>query len=204
MEPFLEGVFVGLGIAMPVGALALLVMDIGVRRGFTPAVAAGAGAATSHLIHAVAAVVVATVFSSFVESNADLFLLVGGLTLVVYGLVGLYRFRTRTEPEESPEDRSTGATVAVFAGLGLMSAASLVYFMAVVLGRAGELIGSGGDKTAYLFGAFAAALAWYTAIAAYSGSTNHYLPAWARVLSRLVGSLIVLVLGMRFVLDVFN
>lgn len=204
MEPFLEGVFIGLGIAVPVGAISLLVMDIGVRRGSVPALAAGAGVATSHFLHALLIAVAASVFSPFVESNGDLFLLVGGLVLVIYGLVGLYRFRTRTEPEDRPEDRSTAATFFVFTGLGFLGAGSFVYFVAVILGRSGELIASGGNKAAYLIGVLAAALGWYAIVASYSGSSGHYLPAGGRVVARLAGSLIVLLLGMRFVLDVFS
>ncbi|MFQ5966356.1 MAG: LysE family transporter [Acidimicrobiia bacterium] len=203
MEPFLEGIFVGLGIAVPVGVLSLLVMDLGVRRGFTPAMAAGTGVSTSYLIYAIVPAVIASVASSFVVDNSDLLLLIGGLILVTYGLVGLYRFRTRTEPEERPEDRSIIGTYFVFVGVALSQAGPLVYFSAAILGRAGELITSGGDKISYLFGIIAAALVWNAVLAAYSGSTNHYLPAGGRVLTRLVGSLIVLLLGMRFVLDVF-
>lgn len=203
MEPFLEGIFVGLGIAVPVGVLSLLVMDLGVRRGFAPSMAAGAGVATSHLIYALIPAVIAVVASSFIEENSDLFLLVGGLILVTFGLVGLYRFRTRTEPEEAPEDRSVVATYFVFTGVGLSQAGPLVYFAAAILGRAGELVAPTGEKTGYLFGIVIASLVWNAVLAAYSGATNHYLPAGARVLTRLIGSLIVLVLGMRFVLDVF-
>ena len=203
MQPFVEGIFIGLGVALPVGVGSLLVMDLGGRRGRAPAMAAGTGIATAYLIHGSIAAVIATVASSFVETNAELLLLVGGLTLVVFGLAGLYRFRTRTEPRDRPEDHNNVGTYVVYVGLALTSASSLFLFAAAVLGRSGDLIASTGDKISYLLGAFLAALAWMGFMAAFSSSTNHYLPSWSRVLTRLVGSLIVLILGMQFVLDVF-
>jgi threonine/homoserine/homoserine lactone efflux protein len=43
---FLAGVAAGLGIAIPVGAIAILIVETGLRRGFRLGAAAGAGAAT--------------------------------------------------------------------------------------------------------------------------------------------------------------
>ena len=45
MTAFWEGVLAGYGIAIPVGAIAILIVDLGLRRGFQPAFMAGAGAA---------------------------------------------------------------------------------------------------------------------------------------------------------------
>ena len=57
MDVFLAGVAAGYGIAIPVGAIALLIMDLGIRRGFWPAFAAGAGAATAELLYSALAVI---------------------------------------------------------------------------------------------------------------------------------------------------
>jgi arginine exporter protein ArgO len=52
MEPFLTGVIAGYGIAIPVGAIAILIVQVGIKCGFRCAFAAGAGAATADLAHA--------------------------------------------------------------------------------------------------------------------------------------------------------
>ena len=57
MNAFWEGVLAGYGIAIPVGAIAILIVDMGLRRGFPPAFMAGAGAATADFIYALLAVI---------------------------------------------------------------------------------------------------------------------------------------------------
>lgn len=52
LTALLAGVAAGLGIAVPVGAIAVLILDLGARRGFLPAFAAGSGAATADLLYA--------------------------------------------------------------------------------------------------------------------------------------------------------
>ena len=203
MEAFVEGVIAGLGLALPVGAVALLVMDLGARRGFAPSLAAGAGQVTSYLVHVVIAAVVATVAASFVEDNADLILLLGGLTLIIFGLVGLYRFRTRPEPEVRPEDRDEVSTYFVFVGLTITHVASLIYFGALILGRSGDLLAEADAKTAYIVGAIGAAFVWYLIMVSYSSARNRLLPGGLRVATRFIGNVIVVVLGIRLVLDVF-
>ena len=57
MDAFITGVVAGYGIAIPVGAIAILIMEAGIRRGFRPAFFAGAGAATADFLYAALAVV---------------------------------------------------------------------------------------------------------------------------------------------------
>ncbi|MGD8759913.1 MAG: hypothetical protein PVJ07_06640, partial [Anaerolineales bacterium] len=52
MEAFLEGVLAGLGVAVPVGAIAILIVDVGLRQGFSTAFMAGAGAASADFLYA--------------------------------------------------------------------------------------------------------------------------------------------------------
>jgi threonine/homoserine/homoserine lactone efflux protein len=52
VTPFWEGVLAGYGIAIPVGAIAILIVDTGLRRGFTVGFMAGAGAAAADFIYA--------------------------------------------------------------------------------------------------------------------------------------------------------
>ena len=60
VDAFLRGVVAGLGIAMPVGAIALLIIEAGRRWRFRAAVSAGLGAALADLTYASVAGVVGT------------------------------------------------------------------------------------------------------------------------------------------------
>ena len=57
MRALAEGVVAGLGIAVPVGAIAVLIIDLGMRQGFGRAVPAAMGAASADLIYAAVAAV---------------------------------------------------------------------------------------------------------------------------------------------------
>lgn len=57
IEALLAGVVAGYGIAIPVGAIAVLIVDTGMRCGFRCAAFAGAGAATADLLYAAVAVI---------------------------------------------------------------------------------------------------------------------------------------------------
>ena len=52
MRAFVEDVVAGLGIAVPVGAIAVLIVDLGMRQGFARAVPAAMGAASADLTYA--------------------------------------------------------------------------------------------------------------------------------------------------------
>lgn len=203
MDALTEGVLFGVGYVVPVGAVALLVMDLGARRGFAPALAAGAGAATSDIAYATVMSLVAALASTFISENADLFLLLGGVVLVALAITGLYRFRTRPEPEVAPEDRGELGTFGVFVGLTITNGISALYFAAAIVGRAGSSLADNGEKAAFVFGIAVVALGWYALISFISGVTNRLLPPGARVFTRLVGNIVVLFLGARMLLDVF-
>jgi len=52
LNPFVQGLLAGYGIAIPVGAIAILIVDAAIRRGFRAGFAAGAGAATADIVYA--------------------------------------------------------------------------------------------------------------------------------------------------------
>jgi threonine/homoserine/homoserine lactone efflux protein len=56
MQAFVLGMIAGYGIAIPVGAIAVLIVQVGIRCGFRCAASAGAGAATADLLYALLAV----------------------------------------------------------------------------------------------------------------------------------------------------
>src|SRR5688572_32136218 len=69
MRAFVEGALAGLGIAVPVGAIAVLIVDLAMRRGFPSAVPAALGAATADLTYATIAVLAGTAVTSVLEPH---------------------------------------------------------------------------------------------------------------------------------------
>ncbi|MBU6422842.1 MAG: lysine transporter LysE, partial [Chloroflexi bacterium] len=62
--PFALGVAAGYAIAIPVGAIAVLILRIGMRHGLRQGALAGAGAATADLVYSASAVTVGGVASA--------------------------------------------------------------------------------------------------------------------------------------------
>lgn len=67
MTPFIEGLIAGYGIAIPVGAIAILIVEMGLRCGFKVGFMAGAGAATADLLYASLATLAGAVIIGWLE-----------------------------------------------------------------------------------------------------------------------------------------
>ena len=118
----MTGVAAGYGIAIPVGAIAILIMDVGIRRGFVPAVSAGAGAATADLLYAALAVVGGATLASTVEAIGDPLRVVSGLVLLVIGVIGLVRTRQPVDNEAmEPRAGDLDRTYGRFVGLKIIT-----------------------------------------------------------------------------------
>jgi arginine exporter protein ArgO len=200
MDAFLTGVAAGYGIAIPVGAIAVLIMDLGIRRGFWPAFAAGAGAATADFLYAGLAVLGGTALAATVESMGDPLRIVSGVVLAIIGVFGLMRTRTpdgATVPENRRGDLPR--TYARFVALTVVNPTTVVYFAAVVigLGIAGEL--ASGEGALFVAGAFLASLSWQTLIASIGAFAGHRLSLRARRLVSVIGNLVILIIAVVIV-----
>ena len=136
VEALLKGVLAGYGIAIPVGAIAVLIVQVGIRCGFRCAASAGAGAATADLVYSVVAVTAGTAVAGSIESLGSPLRLVSGGVLALIGIWGLYRGRHAPPlPDiDLPGRADYAATYTKFLGLTLINPLTVVYFAAFILG----------------------------------------------------------------------
>ncbi len=136
MEAFLTGVVAGYGIAIPVGAIAVLIVEVGIRCGFRCAFSAGAGAATADFMYAVLAVIGGAALAGPVRSVDEPLRIFSAAVLGVIAVVGLRRVgRKRQSVEISfPDRRELASTYARFVGLTIINPITIVYFAAVIVG----------------------------------------------------------------------
>jgi arginine exporter protein ArgO len=201
VDAFLTGVTAGYGIAIPVGAIALLIMDVGIRRGFPLAFAAGAGAATADLLYAGLAFLGGAALAGVVESIGGPLRIVSGVVLVVIAVVGLSRLRAQPVSEAvAPRGGDMARTYARFLGLTMINPTTIVYFAAVIIGLGVADDMTPGDGLLFVVGAFLASLSWQTLIAAGSALAGHRLSPRARTIASLVGNLVILGLGVLILL----
>jgi threonine/homoserine/homoserine lactone efflux protein len=195
MEAFLTGVVAGYGIAIPVGAIAILIVEVGLKHGFPPAFFAGAGAATADLLYAGLAVVGGVTLAGAVETIDDPLRIASGVILILIAILGMRRVGQEVDPVEEPTYPSRNeliGTYARFLGLTLINPTTIVYFAAVIigLGVANEMTPAQG--VAFAAGAFLASLSWQTTIAAAASSARHRLSPRARTVAIVTGNLVIL------------
>jgi threonine/homoserine/homoserine lactone efflux protein len=200
LAAFVAGALAGYAIAIPVGAIAVLIVETGVRRGFRVAAAAGAGAATADFVYATLAMAGGTAiapalapWSAPLRVAAIVFLLYLG----VRGLVRVARDQRGTAAGSvpgAPAARSGGpgalATYARFVGLTLLNPSTVVYFAALVL----ALPSLGADplsRPAFVVGAFLASISWQTVLAGVGAVAHHRLPARFQVGISVLGNLMI-------------
>lgn len=194
MDALWTGVLAGYGIAVPVGAIAVLIVQTGIRSGFRPAAGAGAGAATADLIYAVIAVAAGAAVAASLESlGAPLRWMSGGVLLLIGGL-GLWRgWREQTGTGTGTPGRDApAATYLRFLGLTLVNPLTVVAFTAFVIG-----MGLAEDLTApegalFVAGVFAASLSWQLLLAGIGAFARYRLSVRFRQGAVVFGNLLVI------------
>lgn len=201
MNAFWTGALAGYGIAIPVGAIAMLILETGLREGFAKSFFAGAGAASADFLYAAIAVAAGSAAAVAVASLALPLKIVSGLVLLVLGGYGLWKvFKPSTAGTHPQDTRKHGGTYFQFLGLTLLNPMTVVYFAALILG------GSAGPRegaiSALLFvlGAGLASLSWQTLLAASAALLKKRLTAGLRRIFSLAGNLIVAAFGVEILL----
>jgi arginine exporter protein ArgO len=202
MQAFLLGMAAGYGIAIPVGAIAVLIVQVGIRCGFRCAASAGAGAATADLLYALLAVTGGVALAAAVEDVGEPLRWLSAGVLVVIAVHGLLRARRAPTMADAPLPgaREYALTYARFLGLTIINPLTVVYFAAIVLGLglAAEL--SAGDGVAFVIGAFIASLSWQLFLAAVGAFVGRRLPPRFAIGAAIAGNVLILAMAMLIVL----
>lgn len=201
MDAFVRGLAAGYGIAIPVGAIAVLIVQTGIRCGFRCAGSAGAGAATADLLYAVVAVAGGVALSGAVAS-VQTPLRWGSTVLLAaiatHGLARAHRWPVDTEDPMAASGAAGGWSVGTylrFLGLTMGSPLTIVYFAAVVVGAGAAGRVSALGAAAFVLGAFLASLSWQWGLAAVGSFARRGLPPGARRVLTTAGHLVVLAMA---------
>jgi arginine exporter protein ArgO len=196
-----EGVVAGLGIAVPVGSIAVLIIDLGMRQGFGRAFPAAMGAASADLTYAavaaVAGIAVAAALAPY-ERRIEL------LSAAVLAGIAAYRtvrlFRARQDPHPGPTGDGPVAIYAGFLALTLVNPLTVTYFAALILGLGKDTLGSAGDKALFVIGAFIASAAWQLVLAGSGALLHRRLSERALLATGLFGNVVIAALAIRLAL----
>ena len=186
----------GYAIAVPVGAIAVLIIHTAITRGLRNGIAAAWGVASADGIYASLAVVVGGAATALHKQYAAPFKLIAGVVLIGLAIRGFAGLRSRTtHAEHTPLARHTvKRTYATFLGLTLLNPVTIAYFAALMVGLP-SLTGAP-ERVVFAVGAFVASLSWQMLLAAFGALLGRGSNRRIRVATSIIGNFIVLGFGL--------
>src|SRR5690242_8276025 len=193
------GVLAGLGVALPLGAIGVLLVQESVVAGWRRAAAGALGVGTVDLLYGVVAVLAGASVSPALEAHRSAVRLVGAAVLTGVAVRGLLHLRRAVRsPEPAPVTSSPLRVFGRFVMLTAVNPLTAVYFVALAAGSSSLVHGSG-RASAFLAGVFAGSLAWQLVLVTTAALAGSRLGARARLATGVLGHLIVLGYAVRMV-----
>jgi arginine exporter protein ArgO len=199
-EPLVSGLVAGWGVAVPLGAIGVLLVDLGMRAGFRRASAAAAAVATADLLYAAVAAAVGTAAAGLLTPHEHAMKLVAAAVLAAVAALSLRSLRRRTR-EATAEVPSAGHLYARFLALTAINPTTVVYFAALIAGLPAVASAPAPSKVAFVAAVGLASLSWQLALAGSGAALHHRLPDGARLWTALLGNALVLGLAARMALS---
>lgn len=192
--PFLAGVAAGYGIAVPVGAIGVLIVGLSARTSLRVGAAAGLGAATADGIYAAVAVVGGAAVAGLIAPIATPLRWVA--TVVLLGLAAVTARSAFKKPGTAARAERPATALRAYAGilaLTLLNPATVIYFGALVLGRGGA-----GGGVWFVTGAFLASASWQLLIAGSGSLIGRLLTGdRGRMITALLSSVVIAILAIK-------
>jgi arginine exporter protein ArgO len=201
----LAGAIAGLAVALPLGAIGVLLVQEAIISGWRTAAAGALGVGLVDTGYAAVAVLAGASVSEALDGHQQAVQLVGAVLLTavaVKGLIGLWRavqpgqagraagpeVGRETAPVEPPSGRRVAAR---FVTLTAVNPLTAIYFVALAAGSAGAIQGPE-RATAFVAGVFVASLIWQLTLVTMGSLAGARLGTRARMATGLLGNLIVL------------
>jgi arginine exporter protein ArgO len=217
----LAGALAGYGVAIPVGAIAVLIIETAARRGPRIGAAAGMGAATADGIYATGAGLFGGAIAAALAPwslplrwiSVVVLAAIGGRGLLIAsGRDGLAADAGGASVAEGAPDtqgdpvaagRSLRRTYFGFLGLTILNPMTVAYFAALVLGLP-AVHGGVAERLAFAIAAFAASASWQLLIAGIGGLLHRHASPNAIRLTSIVGNLVILAFAVLIARDLLT
>jgi arginine exporter protein ArgO len=192
---FVAGVVAGYGVAVPVGAIGVLIAGLSARTSFPVGAAAGLGAATADGLYALAAVLGGAALAGLIAPVAGPLRAAAAVVLLCLAAhTGWTAIRHYRDPVRARGRTGLTTPVRAYAAvlaLTLLNPATVVYFAALVLGGA-----SAGGSAPFVLGAFLASASWQLLVAGGGSLVGRLLTGpRGRLATALAASLVITVLA---------
>jgi len=193
----LLGLATGLAVALPLGAIGVLLLREALAHGGQVAAAGALGVGLVDLVYATAAVFAGAWVVSSLDGRELAVRLVGAGVLVVVAVVGLVQSVRAARPPDgaaAPELASTTTAARSFGrflGLTAINPLTAVAFVAVAVGLGSQIL-TAGNRLAFVTGVFVGSLAWQLTLVAIGAFLGARLPRGAQLLLQAAGFVVVL------------
>ncbi|MEH1169459.1 LysE family transporter [Micromonospora sp. CPCC 205539] len=163
---FLAGVVAGYGVAIPVGAIAVLILGLSARTSFRVGAAGALGVATADGLYAAVAALGGAGLAGVIAPVAGPLRVVAAVVLLGLAAHGLWRTWSVRRPRQSPAApvgrglSTPGRAFAAVLGLTLLNPTTVLYFAALVLGRRDAVDPDAVTAALFVAGAFLASASW--------------------------------------------
>jgi arginine exporter protein ArgO len=206
MRALVEGILAGLGIAVPVGPIAVLLVDLSMRRGFVHAMPAALGAASADLAYATVAAVLGSAVSEALEPLEEPLRLVSVAVLLAIAAVRTWQLlgvrpQGVRAPRERRSDRGGAPTYLAFLGLTLLNPVTVAYFAALIIGLQADALAGPSAKSLFVIGAFVASASWQLTLVGAGGLLHQRLPPNATLVTGFVGNAVIVLLAVRLAIS---
>lgn len=198
VEPLVSGLVAGWGVAIPLGAIGVLIVDAGMRGGFRPAAAAAAGVATADFLYAAVAAAAGAAVAAVLSPYERTVQLLAASVLVGVAVFGFLSLRRRAADSAPPPPRGLFLR---FVALTSVNPATVAYFAALIAGLPAVASAPAGAKIVFVVAAGLASLSWQLVLAGAGATLHHRLPSSARLWTAVLGNMLVLALALRMALD---
>lgn len=193
MSAFANGLVAGYGIAIPVGAIAVLIVTKAAQESFRSAAVAGLGAASADLTYAIVAVAAGAALAPHLRHATTLIHLLSGCVLATLGGYGILRAARSHRNPTTVRAGPLPATYVRFLALTLINPLTVVYFASLVL--ASKTTTRSAASVAFVAGVAIASASWQTLLAGGGSLLGRALVAHGRIATALIGNGIILALA---------
>ena len=195
-EALISGLVAGWGVAIPLGAIGVMLVDLGMRAGFRASAPAATAVATADLLYAAVAAVAGSAAAGLLEPHEHAMKLVAAGVLAVVAVLGLRPRNRTTTPELPPAHWLYGR----FLALTAINPTTVIYFVALIAGLPAVASAPASAKAVFVLAVGLASLSWQLTLAGSGAALHHRLPPSARIWTALAGNALVLALALRMAL----
>jgi arginine exporter protein ArgO len=203
-QSLVAGAIAGYGIAIPVGPVAVLIIELGVRRGLRLAASAGLGAATADGLYALLAVLAGARIAELLGPVTPALQVVAAVVLFAIAIRGVYRALDHARigiPGNAELPSQPARMYFRFLAITLLNPTTILYFAALILGRP-QLGETPAERAAFIAGAALASTSWQLLLAFLGALAHQRLPWKAQLGISLLGNAVVAGFAIVILLDV--